>query len=56
LANELREAFGAESELAEGTRGIFDVYVDGKLVFSKHDEQRFPEPGEVVRLINEGKS
>jgi selT/selW/selH-like putative selenoprotein len=51
LADELREAFGVESELEEGTRGIFDVYVDDHRVFSKHEEQRFPEPGEVVRRI-----
>jgi selT/selW/selH-like putative selenoprotein len=51
LADELRAAFGVESELEEGTRGIFDVYVDNERVFSKHDEQRFPEPGEVVRRV-----
>jgi selT/selW/selH-like putative selenoprotein len=51
LAAELREALGVESELEEGTRGIFDVYVDDHRVFSKHEEQRFPEPGEVVRRI-----
>ena len=51
LAEELRGAFGVESELAEGTRGIFDVYVDGALIFSKHQEERFPEPGEVVTLV-----
>ncbi len=43
--------FGVESELEEGTRGIFDVYVDDERVFSKHEEQRFPEPGEVVRRV-----
>jgi selT/selW/selH-like putative selenoprotein len=52
LAEELRDAFGVESELEEGTRGIFDVYVDDRRVFSKHEEQRFPEPGEVVRRVN----
>jgi len=34
-----------------GSGGIFDVRIDGKLVFSKHSEGRFPEPGEVVRSI-----
>jgi selT/selW/selH-like putative selenoprotein len=53
LADEIRDAFGVESELVEGTRGIFDVYVDDRLVFSKHAKQRFPEPGEVVNLIRE---
>ncbi len=41
-----------EPELLEGRGGIFDVRVDGELVFSKHAEgDRFPEPGEVVERI-----
>lgn len=32
---------------------MFDVYVDGHLVFSKYQTERFPEPGEVVRRIRE---
>jgi selT/selW/selH-like putative selenoprotein len=55
LADELRKAFGVESQLIEGTRGIFDVHVDGTLVFSKHAEQRFPDPGEVVKRIQAAK-
>jgi len=30
---------------------VFDVVVDGRRVFSKHETGRFPEPGEVVELI-----
>jgi selT/selW/selH-like putative selenoprotein len=56
LADELRRAFGIEAELEEGDRGIFDVHADGKLVFSKHTEQRFPDPGEVVKRIEKRKS
>jgi selT/selW/selH-like putative selenoprotein len=56
LADELRGAFGIESDLVEGTRGIFDVYVDNRLVFSKHREQRFPDPGEVVKLVRQAGS
>jgi selT/selW/selH-like putative selenoprotein len=56
LADELRSAFGVESELVEGTHGIFDVYVDDRLVFSKHREQRFPDPGEVVTLVRRSPS
>jgi selT/selW/selH-like putative selenoprotein len=36
-----------ESKLTPGGGGIFDVIVDGKMVFSKHELGRFPEPGEV---------
>ena len=27
------------------------MVVDGRTVFSKHDEQRFPEPGEIVGAL-----
>jgi selenoprotein W-related protein len=33
--------------------GIFDVAVDGHLVFSKKQLGRHAKPGEVVRLIQE---
>jgi len=48
LADELRKAFGVEAKLIPGSGGIFDVIVDGKLVFSKFEVRRFPEPGEVT--------
>lgn len=44
-------AFGVDATLTKGSGGIFDVVVDGKLVFSKKETGRFPEPGEVPRLI-----
>jgi len=31
--------------------GVFEVQVDGKLVFSKKELGRFPEPGEVEATI-----
>jgi selT/selW/selH-like putative selenoprotein len=30
---------------------VFEVTVDGKLVFSKKSQGRFPDDGEVVRLL-----
>jgi selenoprotein W-related protein len=47
----LKERFGADAELIRGKDGVFDVRVDGKLVFSKHQVHRFPEPGEVEKAI-----
>ncbi len=35
----------------KGSGGIFDVVLDGKTLFSKHETGRFPEPGEVLGLI-----
>jgi len=40
-----------DAHLIPGSGGIFDVVVDGKQVFSKHALGRFPEPGEVTRLL-----
>jgi len=40
-----------ESKLIKGSGGVFDVMVDGRKVFSKHDTGRFPEPGEVAGLL-----
>ncbi|MBE7463496.1 MAG: SelT/SelW/SelH family protein [Planctomycetes bacterium] len=51
MAAELKSNFGASSELEESKGGIFDVTVDGKLVFSKHSEGRFPKPGEVTQRL-----
>jgi selenoprotein W-related protein len=38
-----------------GSGGVFEVTAEGKLVFSKKQQGRHAEPGEVVRLIEEGK-
>jgi len=43
-----------EAELAPGGNGIFDVTVDGKTVFSKTAMGRFPEDGEIAKLIQRG--
>jgi selenoprotein W-related protein len=40
-----------EAKLKKGSGGIFDVVVDGKRVFSKHESGRFPEPGEVTGML-----
>lgn len=40
-----------EPELIKGSGGVFDVVVGGKKIFSKHDEGRFPEDGEVLRKL-----
>ncbi len=37
----------ASLELVPGSGGVFEVFVNGKLVFSKEKEGRFPEWHEV---------
>ena len=38
-------------EVVTGANGIFDVHVDGALVFTKSMLGRYPEPDEVVPLL-----
>jgi selenoprotein W-related protein len=38
-------------ELVRSSGGVFEVTVDGRLVFSKRELGRHAEPGEVLRLI-----
>ena len=37
-----------ELRLVTGSRGIFDVVVDGQMLYSKHAEGRHAHPGEVL--------
>ena len=37
--------------LTTGGAGVYDVTVDGELLFSKHAESRHAEPGEVLELF-----
>lgn len=38
-------------EVIAGTGGIFDIHVDGELVFAKRMIGRYPEPDDVLPLI-----
>ncbi len=51
LADELHTVLGVRANLVPGVNGIFDVLVDGKLVFSKAEVGRFPEPDEVSNKL-----
>jgi len=51
LASEIKNKYGVDAELVKGVQGIFDVYVDGKRVFSRHEEKRFPEPQDIFDKI-----
>ncbi|MCP3994264.1 MAG: selenoprotein [bacterium] len=39
--------------LVTGEKGIFDVHVDGKLIYSKAETGRKPEDGEVLAALRE---
>ena len=51
LAAQLQKTFNAETSLIKGGGGDFNVYVDGSVIFCKKKEGRFPNEGEVERMI-----
>jgi selenoprotein W-related protein len=56
MAQELLTTF--ETELGEvalvpGTGGVFEVRLDGELIFSRRQEGRFPESKELKQLIRD---
>ena len=53
MAEEVKSAFGVETEFLKGFTGSFDVIVNGDTIFSKLKEGRFPDPGEIEALIRD---
>ena len=51
LAAKIKEAFDIDAKLVVGAPGQFDVTADGKLIFSKKKEGRFPEHQEVIEAM-----
>ena len=43
----------SEMSLVTGSSGVFDVVVDGQVIYSKHSTGRHAEPGEVLALFRE---
>jgi selenoprotein W-related protein len=39
--------------LIAGSGGVFEVSVDGKVIFSKKSVGRFPEEGEIVGMLQQ---
>jgi selT/selW/selH-like putative selenoprotein len=52
LAAELKQNFpDAQVRLVQSSGGLFEVTVDGQLVFSKKATRRHAAPGEVVQAV-----
>lgn len=51
LAATIREQTGVDASLEKGVGGVFDVIVDGRTVFSKQAEGRFPTESEVIERL-----
>jgi selenoprotein W-related protein len=43
----------SELSLVTGSKGVFDVVVDGRTLYSKHETGRHAEPCEVLTLFRE---
>lgn len=43
MAEIIKKELGFEAEMIEGAGGIFDVKVDGNLIYSKQETGEFPE-------------
>ncbi len=44
---------GVHAELIKSSGGVFEVEYEGKLVFSKKRIGRFPDIGEVIKLMRD---
>ena len=51
MGDELKKNLGAAIELIAGSNGVYDVAVDGKIIFSKFARGRFPQTEEIINLI-----
>jgi len=49
----IKKELGISTKLTPGSNGIYDIVVDGKTIFSKHQEKRFPDNEEIIKLIKE---
>lgn len=56
MSAEINATSGVTPELLGGGGGVFDVKVDGELIFSKFQLHRFPESGEISGLLKELRS
>lgn len=54
MEDEIKSAYSNADVLTlPSMGGIFDVEVDGKIIFSKYKENRFPYEGEILSLFKE---
>jgi len=53
LAAALKDQVNIEPTLIEGAGGVFDVRVDGQLIFSKKIAGRFPEHEEIIGVLTQ---
>ena len=51
----IKERYGITASLREGVGGIFEVFIDKKVVYSNQETYRFPENEEIFEKIEVAK-
>ena len=51
MAAAIKKQTQVDPELIKGKEGIFDVRLNGELIYSKHETGRFPEDAEVLQAL-----
>jgi selenoprotein W-related protein len=51
LRESIERQFGVKAELIKGTGGVFEIFVNDNLLFSKKELERFPDENEIEDLI-----
>ncbi|MBU1137519.1 MAG: Rdx family protein [Proteobacteria bacterium] len=51
MEEELKKEFDADVELIASSGGVYEIVLDGEKIFSKKALNRFPDDGEISKLI-----
>ena len=51
----IKDKYSITAELREGAGGIFEVFIDGRTVYSNQETYRFPENEEIFAEIDAAK-
>ena len=52
LAEDLKKSLDIEIKIVPGNKGIFDVLLDDKLIYSKYKSGRFPDIADILEKID----
>jgi selenoprotein W-related protein len=53
LLSTFEQELGEVALIPDATGGVFDVHIDGQLVWSRAARQRFPEPKEIKQAVRD---
>ena len=51
MAEVIEAEFGIKPDLIKSGGGVFEIEVDGELIFSKRAQFRFPEHQEIIDIL-----